>query len=391
MKRIAVVTVGRSDYGVNRPLLQALQADPDFALDLIVGGAHLAPEFGRTLSEIEADGIKAVATVDLAQRGDSPEEIARSMGRGTAGFAEAYARIRPDLVVVHGDRFEMHAAAVAAVPFLIPMVHLDGGALTLGAIDDALRHSMTKLASLHFAETQDYAARVIQMGEEPWRVTVAGALGLDNLAQVKLLTPAEMEARFGLSLPEGQPFLLATYHPSTREFAQTGEHIGAVLGAIEASGLPVVFTYPNADTGSGVVIEAIENFVENHAEARAVPHLGTQGYFSLMARAAAMVGNSSSGIIEAASFKLPVVNIGRRQEGRLAPANVIVTGTTQAEIQESIRRAIAPEFRAGLAGLVNPYGDGRAAERMIAVLRQTDPKDPRLIRKTFYDLPRAAP
>lgn len=390
MKRIAVVTVGRSDYGVYRPLLRALKADPGFALELIVGGAHLAPEFGRTLSEIEADDVKAATTVDLAQGGDSPEEVARAMGRGTVGFAEAYARMRPDLVVVLGDRFEMHAAAVAAVPFLIPIVHLDGGALTLGAIDDALRHSMTKLSSLHFAETQDYAARVIQMGEEPWRVTVTGALGLDNLTQVKLLTPAEIEARFGLDLPEGRPFLLATYHPSTREFAQTGEHIGAVVAAIEASGLPVVFTYPNADTGSGVVIEAIEKFVQNRAEAWAVPHLGTQGYFSLMARAAAMVGNSSSGIIEAASFELPVVNIGRRQEGRLAPANVIATGTTKAEILAGIRDAVSPEFRAGLADLVNPYGDGHAAERMIAVLRNTDPKDPRLIRKTFYDLQRDA-
>jgi UDP-hydrolysing UDP-N-acetyl-D-glucosamine 2-epimerase len=389
MTRIAVVTVARSDYGLYRPFLKALAADPGFELNLIVAGMHLMPQFGRTIEEIEADGFEAAATVDLAQGGDRPVDIAAAMGRGAVGFAEAYARIQPDLVVVHGDRFEMHAAAVAAVPFLIPIIHHDGGALTLGAIDDALRHSMTKLASLHFVETEAYAARVIQMGEEPWRVTVTGALGLDNLADVALLTPEAFQARFGVPLPPSRPPLLATFHPVTREYAETRTHMEAFLAAIEESGLPVVFTYPNADTGGQAIIEMIEAFVERHPEAWAVPHLGTQGYFSLMANAATMVGNSSSGIIEAASFKLPVVNVGHRQEGRLAPDNVITTGSTKAEILQGIRKAISPEFRMGLASLVNPYGDGHAAERMMTVLRQTDPKDPRLIRKTFHDLPRS--
>ena len=389
MIRIAVVTVARSDYGVYRPFLRALAADPAFDLKLMVAGMHLAPQFGQTIDEIKADGFVPAATVDLAQDGDRPLDVAGAMGRGTAGFAEAYARTRPDLVVVHGDRFEMHAAAVAAVPYLIPIVHHDGGALTVGAIDDALRHSMTKLASLHFVETEAYASRVIQMGEEPWRVTVTGALGLDNLADVTLLTPEELRTRFCVSLPPGRPPLLATLHPVTREFTETRSHTEAFLAAIEESGLPVVFTYPNADTGGQVIIEMIESFVERHAEALAVPHLGTQGYFSLMANAAAMVGNSSSGIIEAASFKLPVVNVGSRQEGRLAPENVITTGSTKAAIFQGIRKAISPAFRAGLASLVNPYGDGHAAERMMAVLRQIDPKDPTLIRKAFYDLPRS--
>ncbi len=391
MKRIAIVTVARSDYGVYRPLLRALDADPDFEPLLIVAGAHLAPTFGETAAEIEADGLRAAATLNFTQAGDSPLDVARAMGQGTQQFAEAYAQTQPDMIVVLGDRFEMHAAAVAAVPFLIPMIHIDGGALTLGAIDDAFRHAMTKLASLHFVETEAHATRVIQMGEEPWRVTVAGALGLDNLAAVQLLTPGQIQQRFGLPLPPGRPPLLATFHPVTREFAETRDHMRAFLAAIEECGLPVVFTYPNADTGGRIIIEMIEAYVARREDAWAVPHLGTQGYFSLMALAAAMVGNSSSGLIEAASFELPVVNVGHRQDGRFAPPNVIATRSAKADILQGIREAVSPEFRAGLDSLVNPYGDGQAAARIISVLRQTDPKNPRLIRKSFHDLPPAAP
>jgi len=387
MKRIAVVTVARSDYGVVRPLLKALDADPDFALCLIVARTDQASVFDGTIAEIEADSLQAAAILDLTQTGNEPLDVARAMGQGTMKFAEAYERTQPDMIVVLGDRFEMHAAAVAAVPFLIPIVHIDGGALTLGAIDDAFRHAMTKLAGLHFVEIQSHADRVIQMGEEPWRVTVAGALGLDNLAEVRLLTADQLQEKFDLSLSPGRPPLLATFHPVTREFSQTHGHMQAFLDAIEECEIPVVFTYPNADTGSNIVIEMIDTYVARHADAEAVPHLGTQGYFSLMALAAAMVGNSSSGLIEAASFKLPVVNVGARQDGRFAPPNVIATGSKKSDILLGIREAISKKFRAGLTALVNPYGDGKAVARMISVLRQADPKDPRLIRKTFHDLP----
>ncbi len=391
VKRVCVVSVARSDYGLYRPLLRLLEDSKDFDLQLIAAAMHLASDFGDTLDEILEDGFEIAARVEMTPETDTPQAIARSMGRGTAGFADAFARLEPDFLVVLGDRYEMHAAAVAAVPFLIPTIHIAGGAVTTGVIDDAFRHAMTKLASIHFVETENHASRVIQMGEEPWRVTVVGALGLDSLATARLLTPDRFQDRFGIPLTPDQPPLLATFHPVTREFMQTRDHMQAFLGAIEESGLPVVFTYPNADTGSQIIIEMIEAYVASRPGAWVVPHLGTQGYFSLMAMAAAMVGNSSSGLVEATSFKLPVVNVGRRQDGRLAPPNVITTGSAKEDILQGIREAVSTGFRAGLASLVNPYGDGRAMERMVSILRQTDPKDPRLIAKSFHDLPPCEP
>jgi UDP-hydrolysing UDP-N-acetyl-D-glucosamine 2-epimerase len=387
MRRIGVVTVARSDYGVCRPLLRAIEAADDLELVLIAGGMHLDPALGDTIGEILADGFAPAARVPCSPEDDTPAGLARAMGRGTAGFAAAYEELGLDLLVVLGDRFEMHAAALAAQPFLIPVAHIDGGALTTGAIDDALRHSMTKLASLHFVENEPYRDRVVQMGELPERVYITGALGLDNLTEIELLPPDELDRRFGLALEEFGPPLLVTFHPVTRDYANTRRDAEALLAALDEIGLPLVFTYPNADTQGRVIVELIEAFAAERPRVRCVPHLGTQGYFSLMARAAAMAGNSSSGIIEAASFRLPVVDIGSRQHGRLAPDNVIHSGPGKAEIREGLRKALDPVFRKLLENLENPYGDGRAAPRMVEVLRQVDLADPTLIQKPFHDLP----
>lgn len=386
MRRIGVVTVARSDYGILRPLLRRIDQAPNLELSLVAGGMHLAPEFGNTIDEIVTDGFEIAHSAEFLSPSDRPGDIARSMGRGTIRFAEAYERLRPDLLVVLGDRFEMQAAALAAVPFLIPIAHIAGGALSGGAIDDAFRHAITKLSSLHFVETEPYAKRVVQMGEEPWRVHTTGALGLDNLNEVERLSLDELNRRFDLGLDADDPPLLVTFHPVTREYAETRRYMEALLAALEACSHPLVFTYPNADTNGRVIIEMIEAFVQDHPRARCVPHFGTVGYFSLMKHAAAMVGNSSSGIVEAASFKLPVVNIGTRQAGRLAPGNVVTTGSGRDEILDGIRKATAPDFRDGLKALVNPYGDGRAAERMVEVLRSVELGTSRLIQKRFHDL-----
>ncbi len=378
--------MARSDYGILRPLLRRIDEAPDLELALVAGGMHLAPEFGNTIEEIRADGFEIARTLDFLLPSDRPGDIARSMGRGTIRFAEAYEQLRPDLLVVLGDRFEMQAAALAAVPFLIPIAHIAGGALSGGAIDDAFRHAITKLSSLHFVETKIYRQRVIQMGEEPWRVHVTGAPGLDNLKEIEPLSLEELNHRFDLGLEADRPPLLVTFHPVTREYTETRPYMEALLAALEACGHPLVFTYPNADTNGRIIIEMIEAFLQGHLRARCVPHFGTVGYFSVMAQAAAMVGNSSSGIVEAASFKLPVVNIGTRQDGRLAPANVVTTGTGRDEILDGIRRATAPAFRDGLQTLVNPYGEGRAAGQMVEVLRSAELATSRLIQKTFHDL-----
>ena len=391
MRRIAVVSVARSDYGIYRPLLRRIAASETLELMLVAGGMHLASEFGNTVREIEVDGFTVAARVPMTPARDDPESIARAMGLGADRFARVYRDLAPDLIVVLGDRYEMHAAAVAAVPFLIPIAHIAGGALSAGAIDDGFRHSMTKLAQVHFVETEVYRQRVVQMGEEPWRVHLTGALNLDNLQDFTPLPTAELNRRFGLALDPADPPFLVTFHPVTREYEETDRYMSDLLAALGQSGRPVVFTHPNADTGGRAIIEMIEAFVRETPRAASVPHLGTFGYFSLMSHSAAMVGNSSSGIVEAASFRLAVVNIGARQAGRLVPANVIHCAPERDGIARALTRATSAEFRAGLQGLVNPYGDGRAAPRMVDMLESLDLDDPRLIQKQFYEADRTAP
>lgn len=382
MRTIGVVTVGRSDYTISRPILRRVVEHQDLQLHLIVAGMHLAPEFGLTVKAIEADGFEVQERIEMLLSSDTPEGLAKSMGVGLIGFSQAYARAKPDLLVVVGDRFEMHAAALAALPFTIPVAHVHGGELTAGAIDDALRHSLTKLSHLHFVATEVYARRVLQMGEEPWRVVVSGAPSLDTLRAMTLLDRQGLETRFGLRLNVAP--LVVTYHPVTLEYADAEWQIRQLLKALETFALPLVFTSPNADTSGRVIRRAIETFVAEHPAAHLVENFGPQGYFSLMALAAAMVGNSSSGLVEAPSFGLPVVNIGTRQEGRLRAANVIDVGYDREEITRGIRQALEPAFRFGLRGLPNPYGDGHAAEIIVNSLTHI-PLDDSLIRKRFVD------
>ena len=383
MRTIGVVTVARSDYGLLRPVLRAIEQHPQLELHLLVGGMHLAAEFGNTISMIEDDGFTVGASVAAPVDTDDPTGIARAMGRGTIGFGEALGERRPDVLLVLGDRYETHAAVTAALPFALPVAHVHGGESTEGLIDEAIRHSITKMSHLHFAATEEYGRRIVQMGESPWRVTVSGAPGLDEIRVLEPLGGDELEREYGLRVtPET---LLVTYHPVTLEIEETEARVRALLDALEASGRDVVFTAPNADTSRDLVARAIDELVARSDRAVLVRDLGTRAYLTLLGRVAAMVGNSSSGIIEAASFRLPVVNVGSRQQGRARAANVIDTGDSRDEILDGIRRAVAPEFRAGLHGLENPYGDGHAAARIVSVLAEV-PLDRRLIVKSFHDL-----
>jgi len=383
MRTIGVVTVARSDYGMYLPVLRRIQEDPDLDLLLFVAGMHLSPQFGLTVQAIEADGFKISDRIEMLLSSDTPESIAKSMGLGTLGFAQTYTRLRPDILLVLGDRFEMHAATVASLPFSIPLAHIHGGESTEGAIDEAMRHSITKMSHLHFVATESYARRVVQMGEEPWRVTVSGAPSLDNLRTITLLSREELERRYGLDL--GSSFLLVTYHPVTLEYEQTATQMAYLLAALERTEAAPVFTLPNADTQNHVIVQMVKQFVANHPKARFVANLGTQGYFSMMKHATAMVGNSSSGIVEAASFKLPVVNVGTRQRGRIRSTNVIDVGYKSEEIFEGVRRASSQEFRSTLSDLVNPYGDGHAAERIVDRLRAVT-LDKTILMKHFCEL-----
>ena len=382
MRTIGVVTVARSDYGIYLPVLRRIQESADLRLRLMVAGMHLSPEFGLTVQAIEKDGFEVAERIEMLLSSDTPEGIAKSMGLGTIGFAQAYAHCRPDILLVLGDRFEMHTAVLASLPFNIPVAHIHGGESTEGAIDEALRHSITKMSHLHFVAIEAYARRVIRMGEEPWRVVVSGAPGLDNLCGIPTLSRKELERQYGLDL--GAPFLLVTYHPVTLENERTETQVQELLAALEEVNATTIFTYPNADMRSRVIIQAVQEFVARWHRARVVVNLGTHGYLSVMKHALAMVGNSSSGIIEAASFKLPVVDIGSRQRGRVREKNVIDVGYSREEILAGIEKAVSPQFRASLDDLVNPYGDGHAAERIVDRLAQVE-LDDHLLLKRFYE------
>ncbi len=382
MRKIGVVTVNRSDFGLYRPILKRLAADRSFETFLYVSGAHLSESHGSTVKEIESEGTEIAARISLNLSDDKPADIAAAIGDATAGFARAFERRRPDLLLTLGDRFEMFAAVAAAAPLLIPVAHVHGGEITEGAIDNAFRHAITKLSHLHFTSTEAHAARVRQMGEEPWRVVVSGAPGLDNLSDLKILPPAELVKRFNL-IADRAP-LLVTFHPVTLEPQEADKQTGELLAALEDVQMPVVFTAPNNDTNGAAVRRRIDGFVSAHANARLVEHFGTQAYFSMMKWAVAMVGNSSSGIIEAPSFGLPVVNIGKRQQGRTRGANVIDCADDRESIAAAIEQATSAAFRASIATEPNPYGDGHASERIVSVLKSA-PINDKLLMKLFID------
>jgi UDP-hydrolysing UDP-N-acetyl-D-glucosamine 2-epimerase len=383
MRTIGVVTGARSDYGGVLPILKRIVTDSELELLLFVTGMHLSPEFGLTIRAIEEDGFDISDRVDMLVASDSPQAVSKSIGLGVIGFSQAYSRSRPDLLLVTGDRFETLAAVVAALPYNIPVAHISGGEITEGVIDDAIRHSITKMSHLHFVTHNEYRDRIIQMGEEPWRVTVTGEPGLDPLMELALLEEAELVKMVGGPLSPAP--LLVTFHPVTLVPGETERSIVALLSALEELAMPVIFTYPNADTGGRVIISRIEQFAETHPNARVFVSLGAQGYASLMNYSAAMLGNSSSGIIEAAIFGLPVVDIGDRQRGRIHGPNVVHAEADRESILKAARTVLAPSFRRKLRSLENPYGDGNAAQRIIEVVKAT-PLGSELLVKHFQQI-----
>lgn len=384
MRTIGVVTTSRADFGIYRPVLRAIQSHPRLNLRLFVSGSHLSTHGTRTAWEIEQEGFEITDRVEILLCSDTPQGTAKSMGLATAGFAQVFEGCRPDLLLVLGDRFEMFGAALAAVPFGIPIGHIHGGELTEGAFDESLRHALTKLSHLHFVATQEYARRVRQLGESPWRIVVSGAPALDNLREVVPMSLDELERERGVRVTADT--LLVTFHPTTLEQEDVREQTTELLSALEAMGLPVVFTMPNADPGGLVIRQQVNEFVRHHATATAAESLGTRGYFAAMRSCAALVGNSSSAILEAPSFELPAVNVGNRQRGRVRGTNVIDVVCRRDAILSAITRALDPGFRASLRGRPNPYGDGRAASKIVQCLDEVSLGGDLLV-KEFHDVP----
>ncbi|MBM3117397.1 UDP-N-acetylglucosamine 2-epimerase [Jeongeupia naejangsanensis] len=386
VRRICVVTATRAEYGLLRPLIAALQADGTVSLQLVVTGAHLAPEFGQTWKQIEADGFVIDAKVEMLLAGDTATATAKSMGLALSGFADVFARLQPELLVMLGDRYEMLAVAAAATLFRIPIAHLHGGETTEGAYDEAFRHAITKFAHLHFTATEDYRCRVIQLGEDPERVFNVGAIGIDSIKTLPLFSREQLLPQLGLI--EDLPYWLVTYHPVTLAEGDAVAEVDALVEALLAqAGTRIVVTGANADAG-GRAVNARWQYWQAQYPHRLVlfASLGSLRYLSAAKHAIAVVGNSSSGIIEAPSLGVPTLDIGSRQQGRVRAGSVHHVAPTANGIAAGLVHVARESARHAAASHANPYGDGGTTDSIMAVLSETDFAS--LLVKHFHDLPR---
>ena len=367
-RRIGVVTTSRADYSHLYWPLRELAARPDVELGVLALGPHLSPEFGTTIREIERDGFPIVGHIECLLSSDTDTGMAKTLGLAVLSLADALTAWRPDLLLLIADRYEMLAPAAVALTLRIPIAHIEGGEVSQGAIDDQVRNALTKMAHVHFTSTDLARRRVIGMGEEPWRVHCAGAPSLDHLRRSKLLDRSALEARLDLRFKS--PSILAAWHPVTI-LRDTNAEADAFFSALAQSAGQLIFVYPNTDAGSYALIERTRTLAAARADTHVFVNLDAVTYWSLLGQVDAMVGNSSSGIMEAASFGLPVVNVGMRQQGREQARNVIDVPADMEAISDALKRVLDPSFRADLHGLVNPYGNGRAAEVIARVLAET--------------------
>jgi UDP-hydrolysing UDP-N-acetyl-D-glucosamine 2-epimerase len=364
-RTIAVVTSSRADYSHLYWPLHDLARHEDVELKLIVLGAHLSPQFGETIKEIEKDGLPIAARLECLLSSDTDVGMAKTLGVAVLALADLLGQMRPDLLLLIADRYEMLAPAAVALTLRIPIAHIEGGEVSQGAIDDAVRNALTKMSHIHFTSTERARARVIAMGEEPWRVHRAGAPSLDHLRRSRLLGLHELQERLGLDLE--RPTVVIAYHPVTimRDTTREADSLFAALREVDAQ---ILFCYPNADAGSHALLERTRAFLSARSDARVYVNLEPVTYWSLLGHVALLIGNSSSGIMEAASFALPVVNVGFRQKGRERARNVLDAEPEADAILTKIAEAMSREFCESLVGMTNPYGDGRASEKIVQVL-----------------------
>lgn len=383
-RKICIITGTRAEFGLLQWLMKDVQDDNDLCLQIIASGMHLSPEFGLTYKEIEAAGLPIDKKVEILLSSDSSIGVSKSMGLGMISFAEAFEELKPDIIVVLGDRFEMFSAVAAAMISRIPVAHIHGGEKTEGAVDESIRHCITKMSHLHFTATEEYRKRVIQLGENPDRVFFTGSPGLDNLTRLHLLNKKEFEKSINFSL--GKKNLLITFHPATLEKNSAEYQFKQLLKALDHfNEAHLIFTMPNADTDGRIIVELINHYVNNNKDRScAFTSLGQIRYLSALQYMDAVVGNSSSGLTEAPSFKVPTVNIGDRQKGRIKAKSVIDCAPEELEIKEAIRKALDEEFKSKLIDLVNPYGGSGASNKIKNIISSTNLNT--LLKKEFYDL-----
>src|SRR5277367_6287681 len=375
-RKIAAVTTSRADFTALYWPLHDLASHPDVDLKIIALGPHLSPEFGSTVREIEKAGFHIAARIECLLSSDTDVGMAKTIGLATLSLADCLGEMRPDLLLLIADRYEMLAPASVALALRIPIAHIEGGEISEGAIDDAVRNALTKMSHIHFTSTELARQRVIGMGEEAWRVHRAGAPSLDHLQRSRLLTQQELEQKLDIHLD--QPTILIAYHPVTI-LRDTISEADALFAALEQLTSQLIFCYPNADAGSRMLIERAETFLRNCGRGRLFVNLPAVRYWSLLQHLQLMIGNSSSGIMETGSFALPTVNVGLRQQGRERPANVLDALPTSESILSKIDEARSRAFRQSIDGMTNPYGDGHAAERIVKVLTSLPPSEQLLL------------
>ncbi|MBY7915584.1 UDP-N-acetylglucosamine 2-epimerase (hydrolyzing) [Vibrio fluvialis] len=368
-KKVAVFTGTRAEYGLLFWLLKDIQSDPNLTLQLLVSGMHLSPEFGDTHKQIEKDGFNIDEKIEILLSSDSAVGTAKSIGLGVIGFSDALSRLAPDALIILGDRFEALAAAQTAMILRIPIIHLHGGEITEGAYDDSIRHAITKLSYLHGTSTDEYRNRVIQLGESPERVRNIGAIGLDHLNRAYFMTAHELSESLNFDLTK--PFFVVTYHPVTLGEEPPEESFKAILDALdEYPDYQVILTYPNADDGGRCIIPLLEAYAASQPQrVLAIPSLGQVRYLSAVKNATAVIGNSSSGIIEVPAFDVPTVNIGSRQKGRLAAKSVLNAEPSVQSISSAIKHAVLRDYKRKDEVVVNPYGQGNASEKVINMIK----------------------
>ena len=385
MRKICFFTGSRAEYGIMSRLMRMVADSLDCELQIVATNMHLSPDFGLTYKEIEADGFRIDKKVEMLLSSDTCNGTVKSMGLANIGFADALEELRPDLVVILGDRYEMLCAAQACLIYRIPVAHLYGGAITEGAYDDAIRHAITKLSHLHFTSTEEYRRRVIQMGEQPERVFNVGSLGVYNIKNETIMSLQELESSLGVSL--GERFLLVTYHPVTMEIDKASVQCDDLLKALSEinNDFKLLFTLPNSDTGGRIIISKVNDYVKRNSDkAFVIKSLGKKRYYSALKYASAVVGNSSSGLVEAPSFHIPTLNIGIRQQGRTRGQSVCDVSSDYKSIKDGLKKVLSPDFIETTKKSINPYEKEGTLEEIYRIISTSSLTD--ITKKQFYDV-----
>lgn len=383
-KKISILTATRAEYGLLKPIIKKLIEVSEFDVHVVVTGAHLSPEFGLTYKEIEQDDIFIDEKIEILLSADTPSAISKSMGLAMIGFADYFEKLKPEMLIVLGDRYETLAVCVVAMNQRIPIAHLYGGETTEGAIDESIRHAITKFSYLHFTSTEEYRQRVIQLGEQPNRVFCVGAIGIENIINEKLMNKTELETSIDFKL--NKPYAMITFHPVTLEDNNSAEQFQALLDVCKMyKDMKFIFTKANADTNGRVINKMIDVFIKENYHAIAFTSLGMSRYLSALKYCTMVIGNSSSGLVEAPSFGVPTINIGDRQKGRLQAESVINCEPTQESIRQAIELALSDEFINKAKNTINPYGDGSTSENIVETIKGFLLNDKIALKKKFYD------